>query len=318
MMNEFALINDAKEKLCFVSTEFNALMKSSQYSKVNEFDRDFVLPDFVHTFEGTVELPMALKRRQQQAEEKKLNGETDDEDAAEEDFVPKQDSVDDDEEQSEGEENDETNNYSSDEETPEQRIKRLEKVKLEERRRLELEALEKQVLPLSVERFTVPEILFRPRDILNMQQSIGNSICGIPETIVQSIEACDASLHTFLYRNILLVGGNSKFPCFRDRIEKEVRALAPPEFEVRVFEVHDGDPTGYSWTGAQQYCLNNFLNDNEKAFRDETVSRLAWESHKKQRKNNVTPQTLWKEVEEKQLRTSGLKNDPSISSFKIM
>lgn len=37
-----------------------------------------------------------------------------------------------------------------------------------------------------------------------------------------------------LYKNIVLTGGNTLFPGFRDRVYKEVRALAPVEYQVSV------------------------------------------------------------------------------------
>lgn len=37
-----------------------------------------------------------------------------------------------------------------------------------------------------------------------------------------------------LYKNIVLTGGNTLFPGFRDRVYKEVRALAPVDYQVSV------------------------------------------------------------------------------------
>ncbi len=36
------------------------------------------------------------------------------------------------------------------------------------------------------------------------------------------------------YKNIVLTGGNTLFPGYRDRVYKEVRALAPVEYDVSV------------------------------------------------------------------------------------
>lgn len=37
-----------------------------------------------------------------------------------------------------------------------------------------------------------------------------------------------------LYKNILLTGGNSLFPGFKERVERDVRAMAPLNYDVRV------------------------------------------------------------------------------------
>ena len=75
------------------------------------------------------------------------------------------------------------------------------------------------------ERFAVPELLFNPSDI-GIQQS------GIPETIAEVIASCEESAQKWLYRNILLVGGCALTKNFKERVERDVRELAPNNFEV--------------------------------------------------------------------------------------
>lgn len=38
------------------------------------------------------------------------------------------------------------------------------------------------------------------------------------------------------YKNIVLTGGNTLFPGFRDRVYKEVRSLTPTDFQVSVLQ----------------------------------------------------------------------------------
>ena len=38
------------------------------------------------------------------------------------------------------------------------------------------------------------------------------------------------------YKNIILTGGNTLFPGFRDRVYQEVRSLAPADFHVSVVQ----------------------------------------------------------------------------------
>ena len=277
MMDEFHIVNDAKEQLCFVSDRFDEeIAKASKTRKgIRWFDREFVLPDFASTFRGSVRLPEPLKRKREAEEMKKiedemdaLNEERERAEAAEEakqlmadieeattnenagndgEKRPepeskkgkkrkrksdKKKSVADDSEDNDAEEND------SDEETDHQRLKRLKAEREAERRRREREAAEQQSLALSVERFTVPEVLFRPSDI-------GLGTGGIAEAIAESVAACDPHLRAAMYHNILLVGGNAKMPGYRERVEEEVRSLAPAGYEVRVFLPEE--PIGYAW-----------------------------------------------------------------------
>ena len=68
-----------------------------------------------------------------------------------------------------------------------------------------------QILHMNNERFTVPEILFRPDDI-GMEQS------GIPATIAASISLLPEDLQGMFWANIGLIGGTTKFDGFRERL----------------------------------------------------------------------------------------------------
>lgn len=87
---------------------------------------------------------------------------------------------------------------------------------------------EQQTLRLTNERFAIPEILFHPSDI-------GIRQMGIPEAIMDSVKSCSEETWPHLLSNIILTGGNAKFPGFRDRVYKEVRSLAPAEYTINVF-----------------------------------------------------------------------------------
>ena len=49
-----------------------------------------------------------------------------------------------------------------------------------------------------------------------------------------SILKCDTDIRKDLYSNIVLVGGSSMFAGIRERLQKEVRTLAPPALKVEV------------------------------------------------------------------------------------
>ncbi|GAB1199763.1 Actin-related protein 6 [Aspergillus pseudonomiae] len=89
------------------------------------------------------------------------------------------------------------------------------------------ETFSEDVLVLSNERFTVPEILFTPSDI-SMKQA------GITDMILQSLSVLPTGLHPAFLANVLVVGGNSLIAGFMERLEKELREAASAECAVRV------------------------------------------------------------------------------------
>ena len=68
-------------------------------------------------------------------------------------------------------------------------------------------------------RFKATEILFNP-------SLIGDEERGIVEMAYHSIEKCDPDLRINLYNNIVLAGGNTVMPGFKDRFEDEIVRLA--------------------------------------------------------------------------------------------
>ena len=96
----------------------------------------------------------------------------------------------------------------------------------------------------------MPEGLFNPTDVGIMQM-------GIAEAIAYSISLCDESTRSWLYKNIVLTGGNVAFPNMKERVEKEVRTHAPTEYEV-VVRVPD-DPISYAWSGGASFASDSCL-----------------------------------------------------------
>ena len=93
---------------------------------------------------------------------------------------------------------------------------------------------------MEVERFVVPEVLFRPSDI-------GLRQAGLPEAVVQAVESCDVGLRGPLYANIVLTGGNVLLPGLAARLEAELRSRVPAHYPVRV--TAPPDPVDYAWKG---------------------------------------------------------------------
>ncbi|XP_074109426.1 actin-related protein 6 [Cotesia typhae] len=110
---------------------------------------------------------------------------------------------------------------------------------------------EQQTLRLSNERFAIPEILFNPSDV-------GIRQMGIPEAIMDSIKACDEETWPSLLLNIVLTGGNAKFPGFRDRIYKDLRTLAPDEFNINI--TLPEKPETYAWEGGKIISQDSTFN----------------------------------------------------------
>jgi actin, other eukaryote len=71
------------------------------------------------------------------------------------------------------------------------------------------------------ERLKCPEILFQP----HLQPNLGVQD-GIHKQTFDSIMKCDVDIRRDLFRNIVLAGGCTMFKKIRDRMHKEIQALA--------------------------------------------------------------------------------------------
>ncbi|OCH91599.1 actin-like protein Arp6 [Obba rivulosa] len=85
-----------------------------------------------------------------------------------------------------------------------------------------------QILCMNNERFMVPEIIFRPDDI-GLEQS------GLAATIATSISQLPEEVQGMFWANIGLIGGNTKFAGFHERLMSELRTLAPGDCEVVLY-----------------------------------------------------------------------------------
>jgi actin-related protein 6 len=276
MMDEFYLVNDVKEQLCYVSMNPRKETKMANLVKEGKrwFDREYVLPDFVQTFSGSVRLPAALLREQmlKDKEVQKSSIHNDEgrvKSGATQVLNGKVNTVQNDCDEHIQDKSDE-NDSDSENESEEHARQRILKQREEERKRRELEEQERQVLSVSTERFSVPEIMFHPKDV-------GLDQVSLSEGIHQAIQACDNIHRGAMYNNIVLTGGNIKMLYLRDRVEKEVRSLAPDQYDVRVFL--PDDPVTYAWRGAQDYiCSSGFMCNG-------SVDRFDWERLKEENKS---------------------------------
>ncbi|CAK9293636.1 unnamed protein product [Gordionus sp. m RMFG-2023] len=84
-----------------------------------------------------------------------------------------------------------------------------------------------RILTIGNERFRCPETFFKPF-------FIGMESGAIHETTYNSIMRCDMDIRKDLYNNIVFSGGSTMYPGLKERLEKEIRALAPPTMTISV------------------------------------------------------------------------------------
>ncbi|CAI5735728.1 unnamed protein product [Peronospora destructor] len=183
VMDDTRVINELKETLCYCSMEFENDLH--RYHTNRQERKHWILPDFVHTFEGRCQ---------------------------------------------------------------EEPVRATE---------------EEQILEIGVEMVTVPEVLFNPSDI-------GIHQAGIAEALVQAVKTCPEELSDAFYANILLVGGNTKFKNFRQRLDRDLRSLTPVDFDIG-FHVPT-DPVLAAWQGCCSLAGSDVLSER-------VVSRKEYEEH---------------------------------------
>jgi len=83
------------------------------------------------------------------------------------------------------------------------------------------------VITIGAERFRAPETLFQP-------SFIGMETQGIHKLTFDSIMKCDVDIRRDLYKNIVMSGGTTMFTGIPERLEKEMKALAPQGMDIKV------------------------------------------------------------------------------------
>ncbi|EAL63930.1 actin related protein 6 [Dictyostelium discoideum AX4] len=208
MMHETKLMNTIKEKTCFISKDFIFDIKRSQIDKLNSnLKIDYVLPNYNDPNNKTGYIKENLNNNNNNNDKNdKLNVNI---------------------------EKDKDNNDIKSKEEGEE-IKLNDEIKKDSTTTTNTTKEEdmEQVLSLVNERFTVPELLFNPSDI-------GMNQAGLAESIVQSINCTNSNLHIPLYSNIILLGGSTLFPGLKERLELELRKLAPEQYNINIFQPQD-------------------------------------------------------------------------------
>ncbi|KAF3908721.1 Actin-1 [Dactylellina cionopaga] len=121
-----------------------------------------------------------------------------------------------------------------------------------------------QVLTVSNERFMAPELLFHPGDV-------GYRQTGLPDIIMRSVGSVPEEFRALLLANIILVGGNVLLKGLKERLELELRPMAPENCIVRVGI--PSDPIKYAWQGGVA------LGNNKTALEQHRVTRADYLEH---------------------------------------
>jgi actin-related protein 6 len=72
---------------------------------------------------------------------------------------------------------------------------------------------------------------------------------GIAEAILDAVLLCPQDTHHHLLSNVVLCGGNALFPGIKERLYKDLRALAAAEHSVNVTVANN--PISYAWHGGK-------------------------------------------------------------------
>jgi len=84
-----------------------------------------------------------------------------------------------------------------------------------------------QVITIGAERFRAPEALFQP-SFMGLEQE------GIHKLTFTSIMKCDVDIRKDLYGNIVMSGGTTMYKGIPERVQKEVKALAPDSITIKI------------------------------------------------------------------------------------
>jgi len=83
------------------------------------------------------------------------------------------------------------------------------------------------IITVGSERFRCPEVLFKPN-------FVGKESKGIHQLTFDSIMKCDIDIRKDLYKNTVLSGGTTMFPSIEQRLEQEMKALAPAGNDIKI------------------------------------------------------------------------------------
>ncbi|RUS92155.1 hypothetical protein EGW08_000008 [Elysia chlorotica] len=122
---------------------------------------------------------------------------------------------------------------------------------------------DEQMIRMNNERFSVPELLFKPSDV-------GIQEMGISEGIMHCLSLVETELAPHLLNNVVITGGNALLPGFQDRLYQDVRSMASDDYDVGMSTPKN--PITYPWHAGCDFSL-------DPNFPSMCVSRHEYEEH---------------------------------------
>ena len=120
------------------------------------------------------------------------------------------------------------------------------------------------------QRFKASEIIFNPK-IVDCPDP------GIAQMAFDSIDKCDADLKINLYNNIVLAGGSTMMPGFRDRFEDEILKHAENSAKTDINVFADLHRKSAAWMGGSMIASFSTFKDmcitNEEYFNTADIER---------------------------------------------
>lgn len=111
----------------------------------------------------------------------------------------------------------------------------------------------------------VPEALFDPSTAGNHDITVG----GVSNLTFQTVTACDKTLQSDLFSNIVIAGGTSMFPGFAQRLEADITAYS---LASKVQVIPDSQRKFASWIGGSMFGSLD-------TFRDVQITKAEWEEN---------------------------------------
>jgi actin-related protein 6 len=254
MMDEVALMDDIKEQLCFVSTNFERDLRHTQRLHKNRILRHFVMPDGSAVLRGYV-------KEDREKEERAARKAADAAAAAAASAAAVAAGGGEEKEESEKGTSDDKDKDKASEKAAADKEK--EKKKKRKRRNDDSDSEDTQLLQMNNERMTIPETLFSPGDI-------GIPQMGISECVIDAVNKCPEELRGLMLQNIVIVGGNAALPGFADRLAADVRSGVDADTLVKVWTSQR--PTLTAWHGGSALGVSLDL-------ANAVVTRAEWQEH---------------------------------------
>jgi len=121
------------------------------------------------------------------------------------------------------------------------------------------------------QRYKATEILFQPHKLLKLPLVNEREALGLHQMAAKSIDKCDSDLKINLYNNIVLAGGSTVMPGFKERFEKEINIIAEHSAKTDINVFADLHRKNAAWIGGSM--LASFS-----TFKDMTITKEEYDN----------------------------------------